>query len=75
MSYIAQANQVRKIQQGDPNFDVQDGFALFPRAMIQITPECPLDYRLAITRAMNNGWIKTVAHVTDQELVWETLGQ
>jgi hypothetical protein len=73
MTFTQHKSNVRTIRQNDPDFQIVDGFALIPRAMIYITPECPIDYRQLVTICMDKGWIKAVAHVTDQELMWDTL--
>jgi hypothetical protein len=66
---------IRTIRQNDPDFQMQDGFVLVPRAHLHIMPDCPLEYRRMITIAVDQGWLKPVANVRDNELMWETLSQ
>lgn len=64
---------VRTIRQDDPDFKIQDGFALVPRAMFHILPNCPAEYKHIIERCVANGWLKPVAHVKDYELMLDRL--
>ena len=75
MTYTLHESRVRRIKSSDDNFHIDDGFVLHPRAMIQITPECPIDYRLMVTECLNRGWVTVAANVKDNELVWDTLGK
>ena len=61
---------VTSIRPGDPRFMIRDGFMNYPRAMMHILPECPIEYSLIIQKCVNNGWIKPVAHVTERELIF-----
>ena len=63
-------SKVKPIRQGDPQFTISDGFVTYPRAMMHILPECPIEYSLIIQKCFNNGWIKPVAHVTERELIF-----
>lgn len=66
-------HEIRTIRQGDDNFHITDGLMLFPRAMLHILPECPSNVRETINWAVQNGYLKTVAHVQGKELTWEQL--
>jgi hypothetical protein len=63
-------SKVKSIRAGDRRFMIQDGFASYPRAMLHVLPECPIEYSLIIQKCFNNGWIKPVAHVTERELLF-----
>lgn len=65
--------EIKEVRQGDPNFMLTDGFVQYPRAMIHITPECPLRVREQINWAIAEGYLKTVAHVQGKELTWQEL--
>ena len=71
--YTQSRHEIRTIRQGDPNFHLTDGMVLYPRAMIHILPDCPLRVRETINWAIEQGYLKTVAHVQGKELTWETL--
>ena len=70
MSYTLHKSQLRTIRQGDPNFMINDGFVTTPRAMLHVLPECPNYVRDIIQTASAQGWIKSVAHVTERELIF-----
>jgi hypothetical protein len=63
-------SQVRTIRSGDPNFMINDGFVTTPRAMLHVLPECPNYVRDIIQTASAQGWIKSVANVTERELIF-----
>lgn len=75
MNIIAHKTTVRAIRQDDNNFNINDGMIAYPRAMLHITPECPQSVRNDIMWAVNNGYLKCVAHVHDSELMWEALSK
>ena len=64
---------IKAIRQSDPDFMLSDGMIQYPRAMLHITPECPQVLRSEIMWAVNNGYLKCVAHVQGKELTWENL--
>jgi hypothetical protein len=64
---------IKTIRQGDANFTLTDGIAVYPRAMLHILPDCPLRIREQVQWAYENGYIKCVAHVQGKELTWEKL--
>jgi hypothetical protein len=70
MKFTSHKSQVRTIRQGDPQFNIVDGFAQYPRAMIHVLPECPSYVRDIIQTATAQGWIKPVAHITERELIF-----
>jgi hypothetical protein len=65
--------EIKAIRQGEPNFMLDDGWAMYPRAMIHILPDCPPEVRTTINWAIKNGYLKTVAHVQGKELTWQNL--
>lgn len=64
---------IKEIRQGEPGFMLTDGFIGYPRAMLHITPDCPPEIRTTIMWAVNNGYLKCVAHVQGKELTWQSL--
>lgn len=64
---------IKTIRQGEPGFMLDDGFVQYPRAMLHILPNCPANVRDTINWAVQNGYLKTVAHVQGKELTWQTL--
>ena len=59
----------------DPNFTIQDGITIAPRAGFEISNDCPRQYKLMITEAIKNGWLKPIAYMKESEYVWEQLGE
>lgn len=66
-------HDIKTIRQGDPDFNLTDGIAIYPRAVMQITSGCPQNIKEYIHWAYNNGYIQCVAHVQGKELTWEKL--
>jgi hypothetical protein len=68
-------SRVKLIRQGDPSFMIKDGVALHPRAMLQITPDCPTNIKNHITWAYNNGYLKCAANVYDVDHLRDILAE
>lgn len=64
---------VRTIRENDPDFKIVDGFTIVPRAMVHVLPNCPSEYKRIIGVCVANGWLKSVAHVKDYELMMDRL--
>jgi len=63
---VARSN-VRTIRPGDPHFTITNGLVVTSRAGWDISNNCPGEYRSILLQAINAGWIKPVAHVTEEE--------
>jgi hypothetical protein len=75
MTYTAHNSTIRSIRQDELGFYIHDGVTVAARAGIEFSPECS-DYLASIIRsAFSKGHIKLVAHVKDNELMWETLSK
>lgn len=70
MTFITTQSKVHTIRQGDDRFTIQAGFVSYPRAMLHVLPECPEYIRDIIQTASAQGWIKSVAHVTEREMLF-----
>jgi hypothetical protein len=68
-------SSIKTMSMGDKDFMITDGLIMCPRAGFQISDSCPRDYKLIITQCINNGWLKPVAHVKQQEYIWEKLAE
>jgi hypothetical protein len=75
MTYIVHSSQVRTIKNTDPLYFIHDQFVITPRAGIEIDSRCPRQYQQMIATALDSGWIKPVAHVTEQEYMWMSLSK
>jgi hypothetical protein len=66
---------IKTIRQDDPDFIIDDGIIMAPRAGIEISNDCPRQYKLMIIEAKKNGWLQSVAYMKKSEFVWEKLGE
>lgn len=73
MNITSSKREIKAVRQGDPNFMLCDGMVMYPRAMLYLTPDCPAPYRHAIDMAVQDGYLKLVAHVQGKELTWQEL--
>lgn len=67
--------KIRTLKKGDPGFQIQGDIMLSDRASIEIDPRCPSNISQQILWAYNQGYIKPVAHLTEQELTFIGLTQ
>jgi hypothetical protein len=70
MTYTIHRSQIRTIRQEDPNFTIQDGLTITPRAGFEISNTCPRQYKLMIMEAIKNGWLQPIANLTERELIF-----
>jgi len=73
MTYTLYQSRVHTIRQEDPNFIIQDGLTITPRAGFEISNTCPKQYKSMIMEAIKNGWLQPVASVTERELIFAGL--
>ena len=71
MTFTIKQTTIRTIKQSDPKFHIIDGLVTAPRAGFEISSGCPYSYRQVIQECINNGWLKPVANIKDNELFWE----
>jgi len=72
MFAVAESN-IRTIRPGDPKFLLNDTFTVCQRASIEISKDCPSNYKKIIAQAYENGWLKPVAHVYGKELTMDAM--
>ena len=72
MFTISESN-IRTIRPGDPKFLLNDTFTVCQRASIEISKDCPSNYKKIISQAYENGWLKPVAHVYGKELTMDAM--
>ena len=63
----------RIIKPGDPNFLINNGIMLTPRAGIDILPNCPTRYANMLAELYSAKWFTPFAVVTSEEYTWMTL--
>ncbi len=67
--------KIRKLKPGQKGFQIQGDITLCDRAAIEIDPRCPSNISNYIMWAYQQGYIKPVAYVTEQELTFMGLTQ
>ena len=75
MTYTTPDKIIKTIRKDDPDFTINNGFVMTPRAGFEISNDCPRQYILMITEAIKNGWLKPVAYMKESEYTWEKLGE
>jgi hypothetical protein len=75
MTYTVHSSRVRTIKNNDPLYFIHDQFVITPRAGIEIDSRCPGEHKWIIQQCIENGWLKPVAHVTEQEYMWMSLSK
>ena len=74
MTFTLHGNIIKTIRQNDPDFHIDNGIIMAPRAGVEISNSCPRQYKLMIMEALKNGWLQPVAYMRENEYVWEKLG-
>ena len=64
---------IRTLREGDPMFHIMGNITMTPRAGFEISEGCPTEFQVIIRRAILSGWLKPVAYIRDDELMWDTL--
>jgi len=70
MNITCRQSQIRTIKPGDKNFIITDRFTQANRAGFEISNNCPKEYRSILITALNAGWVKPIANVTERELLF-----
>ena len=75
MMFTTPTVTIKTIRKGDPDFHIDNGITMAPRAGFEISNKCPSTYKLMIVEAINNGWLNPIAYMKESEYVWEKLGE
>jgi hypothetical protein len=75
MIFTTTEKTIKTIRQSDPNFIIDNGIIISPRAGFEISNKCPSTYKLMIVEAINNGWLNPIAYMKESEYTWEKLGE
>ena len=62
-----------RVTDKDREWAQTDGLAVYTRAALEISPDCPSSHAWIIQHAINTGWLKQIAYVEEKTLMWETL--
>ena len=68
--YKIHKSSVKTIRANDPKFLITDGYITTPRAAFEIDNRCPYEYRMVIDECLRNGWLRSVANITERELLF-----
>ena len=66
---------IKTIRQSDPDFYIDNGIVMSPRAGIEISQRCPSNYASLIQECIGHGWLKPIAYMKESEYIWEKLGE
>ena len=75
MTFTTPDKIIKTIRKDDPDFQIDNGIVMAPRAGFEISNDCPRQYKLMIMEAIKNGWLQPVAYMKESEYVWEQLGE
>jgi hypothetical protein len=73
MTFTVHKRLVRTIQAGEPDFNIIDGIAVYPRAEIVVMPGAPANVATTLNWAIEQGYIRCAANVKDYELMMDRL--
>jgi len=65
--------KVKTVKSSDKMFYIKGHITITPRAGIEISNQCPREYRLILADCIDRGWIKPVAYMRDDEYMWDEL--
>lgn len=74
MTFTIPDRIIKTIRQNDPDFYINNGVTVSPRAGFVINQQCPENYKFIIQECVKYGWLKPVAYMKESEFVWEKLG-
>jgi hypothetical protein len=64
----------RKIHSSEKHFHFSpDGIKVVPRAGIEISQRCPENYQHLIQECLHHGWLRPVAYMLEEEVMWHEL--
>lgn len=75
MTYTIPDKIIKTIRKDDPDFMIDNGIVMSPRAGLEISNDCPKQYKSMIIEAIKNGWLQPVAYMKESKFVWEKLGE
>jgi len=61
------SSKIHSLKPGEPGYQIVDGITIANRASIEIDGECPNSYAIIIAQALERGWIRPIAHITERE--------
>ncbi len=73
MKITAHKNDVYAVRPGDTLWQINSGITVTPRAGLEISNNCPPEYRSILVTCMLHGWLKPVAYLKGSEATMEYL--
>lgn len=61
------------LRPNDPDFILNDGIKVSPRAGFEISQRCPTEYKMILQDCIRYGWITPIATVYNWELTYSRL--
>ena len=73
MNFTTEKNDIKAIRPGDPLWNITSGLKISPRAGLEISDQCPEDFKAIIVTCTLHGWLKPVAYLKGSEATMEYL--
>ena len=73
MTFTPLDKTIKPIRKDDPDFHIDNGITMAPRAGFEISNKCPREYLMILQTCMEKGWLKPIAYMKESEYVWEKL--
>lgn len=71
--FLNEQTKIKTIRSTDPDFNICDGMVITPRAGLELSNNCPREYKLIIAECINNGWLRPIAYQPTHEEFMEKL--
>lgn len=73
MNLSISQTKLKTLRPGDPGFSIHDKFYVANRAGVDISINCPAEYRKIINNCLMQGWLTPVATMHDYEYTIDKL--
>lgn len=73
MIYPGPNSDYVKLDEDDPLFNFHCGIVRYSRSAIEISDDCPRQFKELMMRAVIDGWVKPVAYMPQREYTWTRL--
>jgi hypothetical protein len=73
VTFTGHEKTIIRLEANQRAFVISDDISEYPRACIEIDNACPGPLAEAIIEATRNGWVKPIAYIRKQELMWGDL--
>ena len=73
MNIESNAKTIKAVRPGDPLWQISSGFTVTPRAGLEISDQCPEEFKAIIVTCTLHGWLKPVAYMKESDATMEYL--